>query len=124
WGLGGQRPDNRWTMGLSVWRSPPERQRLISNMARALSGVPMAPVINRRTRVIPADTGRVEPGLSRVPGERRIDPRNKGLEFGHVVPQEFAHRIIGHFTFVGDQPWSELDGRLDRVHLRRVAEAE
>src|SRR5690348_14301211 len=61
---------------------------------------------------------------SGVARQRSVDARDESVELLHVVLQELGGGLDRDLAIIGDEARRELDVRLDRVHLRRVAEAE
>src|SRR5688572_821921 len=60
-------------------------------------------------------------GISR---QHLKDSRDEVVKLRHVAAQEFLGRLYRDLPIVSDQSGSELDIRLNGVHLRRIAKRE
>jgi len=59
-----------------------------------------------------------------VARQHRINSRDETVELRHVVLEEFPCRFVVNLSVIVDQAAFELDVRLDRVHLWRIAERQ
>ena len=71
-------------MALKVWRNSATRISII-RLSRGMA-------LQRRAILRPCVV--TEASLLRVPGQDRIDPRDKRVELRHVVPQEFRRLVV------------------------------
>src|SRR4029079_18625745 len=110
-------PNHQSRHSVAANRKSPGTDEAVNNLFRFEVGLFLSVVPTSRLR---AQTLK----YSTVTRQRGVHPPNKSVELGHVVTKKILHRIVGDLTVIGDETGCELDVRLDRVHLRRIAETQ